>query len=347
MTESQSFFRSIGRRAVLAHDLAVVLRMERRLFCRLISRITPTPPVVTPVLPSSTSSWKPSIPKTKKVCDRLSLAPIYEEASLLEERATRDNKEQSRKKEVALEQTRHGCWLGGSLLTISDKETRIGVALSRHHLVLLLEAVEQSLYEEALFVDTQSLKSFIQTAFKTDESIRTVPLRVAQAFPELCHQTGENFPKVMSKQVKKGYLPEAKLTMKSKKNLSRRSLERKRRHGDEDNDLNGLTGNWETEFEKTSLTWSGQRRNQRRKLRMEQRDKQHGEGNQEIISGREYEKPITTDTSFDPNIKPSKNQTLDVPREELIVLPKDRLQSLIDDLLANAELLYDRACHLP
>lgn len=198
-------------RAVLAHDLALVLRMEKRLFCRLVSRIISIPPVVSLVPPTS---WPPPIPTVKRIWDPLTLTtveplvPSDEPPSLIDRAANdgvvrhhgdcqsdvgiaRDAVESasSEEKQVvgdqvdsrqeAVDVVKHGCWLGGQLIGSSTgaRDVKIAVALTRTHLALLLEATELGLYEETLSVDVQALKSFIHVVVKPDveQSLHVLP----------------------------------------------------------------------------------------------------------------------------------------------------------------------------
>lgn len=259
-------------RAVLAQDLAVLLKMEKKLFCRLISRTTLVPPVVTLI-----SLWPPPLPKSKAVQDLITLFPLRGVGTP----ATEDsNKEQHSK----------GCWLGGSLLVSSGKENKTAVALSKTHVMALLEAVEQNLYEETILVDIQALKAFVHAAFGwRDGEPETVPLHVAEAFPDLFTKTGQR--KEAAARVKKT----------SEKSSPKESGVKTKRVDD-------LTDDWD---ERLTTTWSGKRRNLRRKTRLQRHVTNHDE---------------------------KKFDSSDESDEE--ILPRDSLQLLIDDLIAKAQILF-------
>lgn len=186
------------------------------------------------------------------------------------------------------------------------KECRTAVALTRYHLALLLDIVDQLLYEETLFVDVQVLRAFIQSAFPTDEEA-VAPARVIQAFPNLYGPDGQRIDQVRPKKAER-----VKTQAKPKKSKKNR----------ENEDVVPI--DWEAEVDKSALSWAAQRRQLRRKSRMER---------------RRSEEEIKTDVDdYETEVR--------YTDEDCLSLPKDALQLLLDDLSAEAEILFENACDL-
>lgn len=308
--------------------------MEKRLFCRLISRVTLVPPLVALV---PTSSWPPPPPTVKRLLDPLTLAQITQEendCSVVEN----ESKEKQEEEQINSE---HNCWLGGSLLgSLPGKEGKIAVGLTRTHLALLLDAVEQGLYEESALVDVSPLRGFIQSALKVDE-VTSVPKYIGEAFPELYDPDGERLSTTQQQKKK----PDARRSAKPKR-LTSKLADKKRKIED---DL-GFSTDWETEIEKTSLTWSGQRRSQRRKTRLErQRDLEVGlENGLDGLTSEEKDDDEALEgiwSSSEEHLTKQKT-TIVYTDEDLVSLPKDSLQLLLDRLIDEVEFLHDGALRL-